>query len=109
MNIVSSLPMRSETQRKNRRVIPFRMRSSDSAKVSAGSVSPAMETGTLALFVVVRDRGELSSGHETARGDRHEHRVHHPEHRSPDFARPESRADCATNADFATSPSRAGA
>lgn len=49
-NIVRSRPRWSETQPKNGRVTPFMTRSSDSAKVSAGSVRPSAETGTSATL-----------------------------------------------------------
>src|SRR5437773_353572 len=48
-NIVFSRPSRSETQPKNGRLTPLRIRSRDSAKVSAGSVSPMRRTGESAM------------------------------------------------------------
>ncbi len=50
MNMVFSRPMWSDTQPKNGRVNPLRMRSIDSAKVSAGKVSQAKVTGTSAIW-----------------------------------------------------------
>ena len=50
MNIVFSRPRWSDTQPKNGRVSPFRMRSIDSAKVNAGRVIPISETGTSAIL-----------------------------------------------------------
>src|SRR5262249_100500 len=49
MNIVFSRPIWSDTQPKNGRVSPFKTRSIDSAKVSAGTVNPRRDTGTLAI------------------------------------------------------------
>src|SRR5271166_5043031 len=48
MNMVGSRPMLSETQPKNGRVNPFSARSSESAKVRAGRVTPMRLTGTSA-------------------------------------------------------------
>ena len=50
MNIVFSRPSLSETQPKNGRVTPLRIRSSDNAKVSAGSVMPTRLTGTVSTL-----------------------------------------------------------
>ena len=48
MNMVFSRPIWSDTQPKNGRVSPLRMRSSESAKVSAGMVRNRMVTGDFA-------------------------------------------------------------
>ncbi len=50
INIVFSRPILSDTQPKNGRVSPFRMRSIDRAKVRAGSVRPISETGTVSIL-----------------------------------------------------------
>jgi len=49
MSMVFSRPILSDTQPKNGRVRPLRIRSNDSAKVSAGSVKPSRVTGTLSI------------------------------------------------------------
>src|SRR5437870_1787290 len=50
MSMVFSRPMLSETQPKNGRVRPFRMRSIASANVRAGSVMPTKLTGISAIL-----------------------------------------------------------
>ena len=50
MNIVFSRPIWSETQPKNGRHTPLSTRSIVRAKVSAGSVSPRIETGMPAIL-----------------------------------------------------------
>ena len=45
-----SRPIRSESQPHTGRVMPFRMRSIESAKVNAGSVRPRIDTGTSATL-----------------------------------------------------------
>ena len=50
MNIVFSRPIWSDTQPKNGRQMPLSTRSMVKAKVSAGRVSPRIETGTPAIL-----------------------------------------------------------
>ncbi len=50
ISIVFSRPILSDTQPKNGRVTPFRMRSIDSAKVNAGRVMPMRLTGTASIL-----------------------------------------------------------
>ena len=50
MNMVCSRPIWSDTQPKNGRVRPFRMRSMLNAKVSAGMVRPMRLTGVSAIL-----------------------------------------------------------
>ncbi len=50
MNIVFSRPILSDTQPKNGRVTPLRIRSIDSAKVRAGKVMPIRLTGTTSIL-----------------------------------------------------------
>ena len=73
MNIVFSRPIWSETQPKNGRHMPLSTRSIVKANVSAGSVSPRIETGMPRNLEVRGNGRKLRDRHQTAGADHDEH------------------------------------
>ncbi len=85
--IVCSRPILSDTQPKNGRPNPSKMRSSEIANVSAAIWKPTRLTGTLAILKSCAIGRDLRRRHQAARRNHDKGHVHDPEDRRADHLR----------------------
>src|SRR5262249_36339653 len=76
MNIAFSRPIRSDSQPKSGRDKPLSTSPTDNAKLSAGMVSPSIDTGTLSIAKSLATGASCAGAHKTRPPNKDEPRVH---------------------------------